>query len=259
MRNNLIFVISICFLFFFVACKKGTVNSIAPAEIANNPYLYKSIDTTRTNIVILGASTAAGKGASPLKYSWARLLQDKLHVLAPKDSLINLAYPGYSTYNVIPTGTIIPTTPSGLSTFIKRPLSDTNRNVNAALKKRPFLVIISLPSNDIAEGYSDAETLNNYKLIINKLKAAKVEYFITSNQPRNLSLNERKRLKLFSTLLLKTFPDHVIDYLDKLGTTTWLYKTYYDSGDGIHPNNKGHEVIYNAFINYAPFKKAFKF
>ena len=247
MQKNLLLVLGAMLCFAVTACTKSDVEPVT--SLAINADLSSSLATTpKNNIVILGGSTAWGRGASSVETSWVYLLRKKLKTVNKNDTVINLAFPGYTTYHIM-ANDFVPKE-------IKRPETDTLRNITTALNNHPMLVIISLPSNDIANGYSDAEIISNYKTVVNTLNKQKIPYFLTSNQPRNLEITERLRLRTFTDLLIKTFPGHVVDYLNKLGDATWNYKAIYSCGDGIHPNDKGHEVIYNSFITFDPFKKA---
>lgn len=246
MHKNLLLVCGALLCFAITACNKANVE---PDNL--NLTINSSLNTLaapKNNIVILGGSTAWGKGATAVEYTWVYLLRNKLKSVNKSDTIINLAYPGYSTYDIMATDFVPSKT--------KRPRADSTRNITTALKKHPMLVVISLPSNDIANGYDDAEIIDNYKTIVKTLVSEKIPYILTSNQPRSFAeYSQRHRLRLFTDLLIKTFPGHVIDYLDKLGDITWQYKTMYNCGDGIHPNNRGHELIYNSFIAFEPFKK----
>jgi acyl-CoA thioesterase-1 len=247
MHKNLLLVCGALLCFAITACTKADVEP-NPLLLASNNLTLGLSATPKNNIVILGGSTAWGKGATSVENTWVYLLQSKLKAIDKNDTVINLAFPGYTTYHIMANDFV----PAGA----KRPEADTLRNITTALSKHPMLVIISLPSNDIANGYNDAEIISNYKTVVNTLIREKIPYFLTSNQPRDFNLGDRLRLRTFTDLLVKTFPGHVIDYLNKLGDALWEYKAVYNCGDGIHPNNKGHQVIYNSFITYDPFKKA---
>lgn len=250
MHKTLILVFGALLCFAIAACNKTNVEpDDATASLDVNNIAFKLLPTPKNNIVILGGSTAWGKGASSTQATWVYKLRAKLKSVNKNDTIINLAFPGYTTYDIMATGFAPAKT--------IRPKPDTMRNITTALLNHPMLVIISLPSNDIASGFGDTEILNNYKTVVNTLNKEKIPYFITSNQPRNFTdVAQRVRLRTFTDLLIKIFPGHIIDYLNQLGDSLWFYKAMYNSGDGIHPNDKGHEVIYNTFINFAPFKKA---
>lgn len=246
MQKRLPLVIGVVLCLAITACTKADIEPNEPSLNVSDVIL-KGAGTPKNNIVILGGSTAWGQGASLPQYAWVNKLAAKLKTVDAKDTVINLAFPGYTTYHIMA---------SGFKPLKdKRPAADTIRNITTALSKHPVLVIISLPSNDIYYGFSDEEILNNYKAVVNTLDREKIPYILTSNQPRSFEeYSERRRLRTFTDLLVKTFPGHVVDYLGKLGDNSWAYKPLYNR-DGIHPNDAGHDVIYNSFITFAPFKK----
>jgi len=192
-------------------------------------------------VVVLGSSTAYGTGANPIDSSWVNKLSQKFAADKKKISIINLAAGGYSTYEVLPQGL----NPSN------RPAADTARNIEKAIKLSPDYVIINLPSNDINNGYSDKETLDNYQLLASRLNLQKIPFLITSTQPRNLAtMDARKRLQDFNPQLTALLPNNVINYYSLLTDPATLnIASAVSAGDGIHLNNSGHTIIYNAFLN----------
>jgi acyl-CoA thioesterase-1 len=98
-------------------------------------------------IVILGSSSAAGDGAKPIDSAWAFRLQSIINQNGTKATFTNLAYPGYVTFQAMPTA----------YNYASRPLPDTARNITKALSLHPSLVLISFPTNDIADNYTDDE------------------------------------------------------------------------------------------------------
>lgn len=201
---------------------------------------HKTIPT----IVILGSSTAAGNGATPPDSAWANRIQATVNKNGPKANFINLAVAGYTTYQAMPTG----------YSAAYKPAPDTGRNVTKALMIKPALVILNFPSNDVAEGYTDAEILNNYAVITHKLDSAKIQYIIFSTQPRDFpDPNQRLRLKTVNDKVIAVYTFHVNDFLNQLSTSTYSINPLYSEGDGIHLNNAGHAIIANATLKHAIF------
>lgn len=251
-KFKLIFLLLVVFM--ASACKKDSLtNEFGDDNLAinipGNPLDQAPkppIDTTKF-IVVLGSSTAAGFGASVADSCWVGRLYGKL--LADKKAIkvVNLGKGGYTTYQLMYTDA--PVVP-------RRPVVDTNKNVTAALKFKPSLVIINLPTNDVAANYRDEEIINNYRLIINVLELNNVQYIITGSQPRNFkTLDQRKRLKILNDKLIAAFPGHIDDYLRKISTATWAIQKNYAAGDGIHLNNNGHKVIFQSLIDFPIFKR----
>jgi acyl-CoA thioesterase-1 len=235
------------FLFFiltnllFVACKKN--------ESLVEVYSPEDLDTEK--IIVLGSSTAAGMGASIRDSAWVNRLQAKLIGDHKKVKVINLACGAYTTYQILPSNSVI---------IAQKPVPDTARNITKALSFKPSLVLINMPSNDIATGYSDDEILDNYKSITAILDIEHIPYILTGTQPRNfLSEQQRLRLKTLNSKLQLLYNNSLNDYLEDLSTTTWGIRDEYSAGDGIHLNNKGHYIIYQSFANHQIFKKVFKY
>src|SRR5436305_14995707 len=96
-------------------------------------------------IVILGSSTAAGNGASTYDSSWARRLYFEFNKNTSDgvDTIIvNLAYPGFVTYQAMPTDFVLP------ANRVSCP-QDTARNVTTALSLSTDIIIIRISSNDV--------------------------------------------------------------------------------------------------------------
>lgn len=238
----------------FTSCKKdslldngfdSTVKPInIPASIEIDPARG---DTTSKYIVVIGSSTAAGYGASVRDSCWVAKLRSKLIADNKRFKVINLGVGGFTTYKLMPNGYV--------SEVAKRPEVDTTKNVTAALKYRPALIIINLPSNDIAGNFRDEEILKNYRIIARTIASSRVDYVITGSQPRNFpTVEQRKRLKILHDKMITEYPGHLIDYLNKISTPTYGIQRYYSAGDGIHLNNNGHRVIYQSIFNSSVFK-----
>jgi len=231
LKLNLLLLAAIC----FTACKK------------EQPAINTKPQGPPT-VVILGSSTAEGTGATPPDSAWANRLNAAVNKTSIKAKFVNLAFGGYSTYEVSPTGS---------TAVAGRPVPDTARNVSKALSYHPGLVIISLPSNDIAFNYTDDEILSNYAKITGALEMAKVPYIIFSTQPRDFTdPSQRMRLKTINDKIKAVYAYHVNDFLDQLSTSTYSINPSYDAGDGIHVNDAGHRLIFNATMKQAIFISA---
>lgn len=236
------------------SCKKDSLtddgfdSSVGPINIpaSVDPDPIKQ-DTVNKYIVVIGSSTAAGYGASVRDSCWVARLRSKLVGDNKKFKVINFGVGGYTTYKLMPTGYV--------SEIEKRPQVDTNRNVTAALKYHPALVIINLPSNDIAANFRDEEILKNYRVIIRTIASSRAEYIITGSQPRNFpAIEQRKRLKIINDKMISEYPTHIDDYFKKISTPTFGILKKYSAGDGIHLNNAGHRVIYQSIYDFPLFK-----
>ncbi len=191
-------------------------------------------------IVILGSSTAYGIGARPFDSSFVNLLRNRIHEQNPNVTLINLGYPGYTTYQLLPTRSVPPP---------GRPEPDMMRNVTMALMRKPDLVIIHLPSNDIISGFSEQEIIANYSVICGMLRARHIPFLLTAGQPRNVEdASVRLRLRNVHQVLGRSFgADRVVSYFAQLSTADGHIAPELSAGDGIHVNNRGHRIVYQAF------------
>ncbi len=98
----------------------------------------------KLNIVVLGSSTAEGYNLVDKSYSFVGLLSSYMNTTYPGSTVTNLGKGGYTTYHVLPDGT---------SATANRPPVDPERNITKALSLNPDLIVISLPSNDLAGGF----------------------------------------------------------------------------------------------------------
>jgi lysophospholipase L1-like esterase len=193
-------------------------------------------------IAIVGSSTAAGTGAIDYAHAWAGLYTTNLASLNSSNMVDNLAVGGYTTYQTLPTGTINPA---------NRPAVDTAHNITAALASRPDAVIINLPSNDAANGYSESETETNFLVMAAACVASNVPVWITTTQPRNLTAVGRTNLMDVGNWITSTFtayPECFLDFWTTVANTDGTINATYDSGDGIHLNNAGHQILYRRVV-----------
>lgn len=194
-------------------------------------------------IVILGSSTAAGTGPSDGNNAWATKYHRFLTEMDTRYDVINLAVGGYATYNILPTGTAIPSS-------VTRSV-DTQRNITKAIELIPGGVIINMPSNDATSGYPVADQLTNYNLISAVTTSEEVPLWVTTPQPRNFGSNTTN-LNIQTQMVTETntlFGDFAVDFwtdfpvADNNGILP-----QYDAGDGIHMNDAAHQILYDRII-----------
>jgi acyl-CoA thioesterase-1 len=206
---------------------------------------YKKGNETAT-IVILGSSTAEGKGASQKKYSWVELLTAQLKKDKKVVKVVNLGKANFTTYHIMPTGNKV----------ANRPTPDVLRNVTKALSYKPFLVIVNLPTNDIDKKYTDTEILANFTKFRKAFEKAKVDFIVTGTQPRNFTDSlQRQRLNTLNTKIVNGAPVRVANVLNKLSNQDYSIKKYFAFTDGIHPNDLGHRAINGYIFNTVLFKQ----
>ncbi|MFA0960566.1 fibronectin type III domain-containing protein [Roseivirga sp. BDSF3-8] len=185
-------------------------------------------------VVVLGSSTAEGVGATAGN-SWVELLDAHYSTTFSSHQVVNLAQGGFTTYHIMPDGNSV----SG------RPTPDTNRNITEALSLNPDFIIVNLPSNDVQQGYTNTETMNNLIAVKQAAAAQGVDVFFTTTQPRDIDVTSRDRLAEQAGLIKSTFGPFSIGIFNLLADSNNRIRPAYASGDGVHLNNAGHAVIYD--------------
>lgn len=181
--------------------------------------------------VIMGSSTAAGAGASPGK-SWVELLQSGVKNQAIP--FVNIAKGGTATYHGLSAAAI---PQSG------RPLPDPTANIDQALSRHSAFLILAYPTNDTALGYSVDETVNNLLSIRHQALANSVPVMLLSTQPRNLPSAQLALLPLIDERLAAIAGPCFVEVRTGLATANGQLVARYDAGDGVHPNDEGHQLI----------------
>ena len=191
--------------------------------------------------VILGSSTSAGTGASDATHSYVGMLTRYLQSLNPSTTVTNLAVSGYTTYHILPTGTSIG--------FSGRPAIDTNANITKALSYNPNVIFINLPANDPVNGYDLVNEIQlNYRTIIASASAVNIPVFVSSAQPRTNGMTPSSLAALISynNFLVGTYS--ATDFWTGISNPDGTIISNFDSGDGTHLNDKGHEVLVSRVI-----------
>lgn len=198
-------------------------------------------------IVVLGSSTAAGAGATSGSASWVGKYTTYLQQLNPGNTVVNLAVGGTTTYHILPTGS---TTPS-------RPSADSVHNITAAIAQDPDAIIVNMPSNDAAFGYSALEQQTNFQIIATASQAAGIAIWIATPQPR--SLNDAGVLVQTTVRdwVLSTYGSHALDFWTNIATPAGLPNPVFGYGDGVHLNNLGHQKLYNRVVGSGLWEELF--
>jgi len=205
-------------------------------KISSDNFTINNTDTTACHIVVLGSSTAAGTGPSTLDSAWVWMYRDTLFQNDTRFTVTNLAQGGFTTYNILPTGSSIPV---GVSQTV-----NVSRNITQALSLNPNAVIINLPSNDAANGFTVETQLENYDLILDGLEQLEIPYWICTPQPRNGFSDAQKAIQTnMRDSTFTRFGDFAIDFWTNLATTEDNVDDAYNSGDGVHLNNAGHKIL----------------
>ena len=219
-----------------VRAKSDVVDDTSDAvfEISN--------DTSSCTIVVLGSSTAYGTGATPEENSWVNLYDSALFQKNTKLNIINLGYPGLTTYQILPTGTTLPN--EVVETI------DEDRNITKALTYNPTAIIVNMPSNDTANGYSVTSQLQNYATLNTVATNNSVQMWIATPQPRNFSTTSKIQTQIdVKDEMFSIYTDKAIDFWSDIDDVDGKILSNLDFGDGIHINNTGHNILFNRVLN----------
>ncbi|RFC55655.1 GDSL-type esterase/lipase family protein [Brumimicrobium aurantiacum] len=218
-------------LLFFVALMIFTSSAFAQ----NNPCIV----STTYKIVVLGSSTAAGSGPSTSDSAWVNRYRSYLQNINPANEVVNLAVGGYNTYRIMPTGYVSPS---------NRPNPNPAKNITAALAENPDAIVVNMPSNDVASGFTYEEQMHNLDTIVQIANAAAVPIWICSTQPRNFNPVKAQLQWDLKDSILQQFAPNAIDFWTPFATPSYLVDPLYDSGDGIHLNDTAHGIMESRVI-----------
>ena len=196
---------------------------------------------TSFRLVVLGSSSAAGEGASSSSRGWVSLLSSALEdAVATEWHSNNLAQGGYTTNELLPG-------------------SGTNGNIDDALELEPDLVIVALAgSNDLSAGTSETTFLSRMTTLRDTARTAGVPVFFLSTAPKDLSTSERQALRDWAEAMGMRFTSCwapgrdaeyspcFVDIFEPLANDSLGIEAAYNAGDGIHLNDAGHQVIFEA-------------
>ncbi|MGB5930687.1 MAG: GDSL-type esterase/lipase family protein, partial [Cyclobacteriaceae bacterium] len=204
------------------------------ASTASSTEINLSWNGPAPKVVVLGSSTAEGVGATSGN-SWVEKLDDYYKNTFSSYQMTNLALGGLTSYELMPNGNSV----SG------RPSPNTQRNITQALSLNPDFIIVNLPSNDVQQGYTNTETMNNLIAIKQTAANAGVDVFFTTTQPRDVDETKRNQLAEQAGLMKATFGPFSINIFNLLADSNNRIRPAYAAGDGVHLNNAGHAVIYD--------------
>jgi lysophospholipase L1-like esterase len=190
-------------------------------------------DPGQFRVVVIGSSTPAGTGASSYANSWVGLLDAWLGTVNANHQVINLAEGGYDSRDFRADGST--------------PLPDANRNITRVLELNPDMIIVNLPSNDIGQGIPIATTISYFNEMKALADAAGALFYVTTTQPRSsFDATLRALLRDEATAIRNEFTTNVIDIYDDLkdNDIDLGLLPAYDSGDGTHLNDAGHNVVF---------------
>ncbi len=220
-----------------IRISEGSNTDVSDANfsiINNDGVIYK--------IIVLGSSTAAGTGPSDINNAWVWRYRDFLTQTDTRYEVINLAIGGYATYNILPTGTTIPT---GVNRTV-----DTQKNITKALDLNADGIIINLPSNDAASLYPTADQITNYHLIRNTALAQNIPVWIGSPQPRDFGSNTTAlniQLEMVTATTVE-FDEFAFDFWTDFGIASGNGLLPEFNVDGVHMNDAGHKILFERVV-----------
>jgi poly(3-hydroxybutyrate) depolymerase len=191
-------------------------------------------------IVVVGSSSAYGTGATPIDSSWVNKFRMYVQQQNPQITVTNIATLGLTSYQVLPTGFVPPA---------NRPVPETDRNITKALSLNPDAIIINLPSNDIAMGYSLQECYDNFNRLAAAADAQHVPVWITTTQPRDrLSPTEKNMQMTLRDWIIQRFGNKSVDFWTTIGNSDGSMVPLYSAGDSVHQNNYGHHIFFTRIV-----------
>lgn len=191
-------------------------------------------------IVVLGSSTAAGTGPENSKNAWVNRYRQKIVEKNGYNKVINLAVSGFTTYQLLPSDAV---------TVEGRPKPSTEHNVTKAISFKPDAVLINLPSNDVSLGFSLKDQLDNYTQITDALDAQNIPYWISTPQGRNFSKEKRLLQEKLKDSTETRYGRNTLDFWEGIADWSGEIREEYNSGDGVHLNDKAHKLLYKEVCN----------
>jgi lysophospholipase L1-like esterase len=194
-------------------------------------------------IVVIGSSTAEGTGASTPDSSWVGLYRGEVSENDTRFPVINLARGGYTTYHLLPDDSTL-----GESVNIA---VDKQRNISQALDYDPGAVIINLPSNDASRLFPVEDQMRNFRLMAEEAAKEGVAVYVCTTQPRNFTNPDQIGIQLAARdSIFDQFGAYAIDFWHGIAAENGFILPAYDSGDGVHLNDKGHALLYAKVLNH---------
>ena len=194
---------------------------------------------TKRIVAVIGSSSAAGTGATPIDSSWVNLTKDYLKGLGLIDTIYNIALGGSTTFAGLPTWD---------SNGASKP--DTAHNITKALRYNPDVVLIAYASNDVVADYTMQQTMTNLRVIYQEvLNAGKIAY-ISTPQPRGtIPVFQKQMLKAERDSVLAEFPAYSMNFYNPLIAADSLSINPALAFDSTHPNNAGHQLLFQVVKN----------
>lgn len=220
------------FKFIFIFLIALAFNITAQSQDESNPCLKGQA----FHIVVLGSSTAAGAGPSTSDSTWVNRYRNYLQAINPSNIVTNLAVGGTNTYQIMPDWFVPP---------VGRPNPNPTMNISQAITLGADAVIVNMPSNDAASGFTANEQMFNFHTIVNTADSFNIPVWICTTQPRNFGATQIQIQLDVRDSVFSAFGSMAIDFWTNLADTNNLPNPIYDSGDGVHLNDAGHHILFD--------------
>jgi lysophospholipase L1-like esterase len=219
---------------------------------------FINFSTAQKVVVAMGSSSVMGSSATTNDSAWVGRLQHyfRKNTGDGEDTIVyKVGNYGYTTYHELPDN--YPVTLAG------RPQPAPGFNITTALSLNPDVVIVNLPSNDVASlswltnpNYTVQETMNNYRVMFQATLAAGARCYFTTTQPRNDLTAAQRQLQLdIRDSTIAYFGNYAINIWDDLVTSDGTLSLRdevrnlgYPDAD-YHLNNLGHRLIFERIVN----------
>ena len=97
-------------------------------------------------------------------------------------------------------------------------------------------------------GYSITEQLSNYDTILTVAKLNNIPVWVSTTQPRNFSVAQIQMQIEMRDSTFSRFGDKAIDFWTDIADSSGRINPEYNSGDGIHLNDKGHAILFSRVV-----------
>jgi len=215
----------------------GDAPTFSVQDGGNNTLVFKFGKSRNTlfssaRIIGMGSSTMYGSGAAP-GFKLHERLKTWVQANLPGGEFFAIAQNGFYSNHFLPDG--------------ETAESRWSKNILAALDMEPDIIVLSLPTNDIAF-HPVATFLSNLQRIDEVCKERNIHLFVTTTQPRNdYSVAQQQLLYNTRALILNQFGERAIDVFTPVADpytpqSPARIKDIYNA-DNIHLNNDGHAVL----------------
>jgi len=215
----------------------GEIPTFSVQDGGNNTLVFKfgkSRNTlfNSTRIIGMGSSTMYGSGATT-GFKLHERLKTWVQATLPGGEFFVIAQNGFYSNHFLPDG--------------ETAESRWSKNILAALDMEPDIIVLSLPTNDIAF-HSVATFMANLQRIDEVCKERNIHLFVTTTQPRNdYSVAQQQLLYNTRELILNHFGERAIDVFTPVADpytpqSPARIRDIYNA-DNIHLNNDGHAVL----------------